>query len=227
MTMPDATLNEGPVQERKKKRKPPATDRLGNPIDPSMCVECGKAPKGKNSYCAECDSVRARAYYQKHQKERKAYFRGRYLTKKVAKIKAARYEKVAEARKASAKKYYDEHREERKAYFTSDRGKEVSRAATLRRKARILKQTEPTSPKWARAQIIERDKSMCYWCHTTVAPEDLHIDHVVPIAKGGSDDGSNVAVTHRLCNLTRPRKYRDPAAEAEKLRRELLSTPTE
>jgi 5-methylcytosine-specific restriction endonuclease McrA len=53
-----------------------------------------------------------------------------------------------------------------------------------------------------------------------VAEEDLHIDHVVPIAKGGSDTAENVAVTHRLCNLTRPRKYRDPAAE--RLRQELL-----
>lgn len=215
------TLNEGPVR----KRKPPATDREGNPIPVNMCVECGTQPKGKNSYCSPCDAKRAKEYYQKHQKERKAYNRKRYLDKKVKAVKAKRYEKVAEQRKASSKRYYDEHKEERRAYFTSERGKEVNRAATLRRKARILKQTEPTSARWKRADIIERDHSVCYWCHNIVPSEDLHIDHVMPIAKGGSDSADNVAVTHRLCNLTRPRKYRDPAAEAERLRRELLSTP--
>jgi len=197
-------------------------DANGNPIDPSLCVECGAAPKGKNSYCPPCDAKRAKAYYDKHKADRAKYHRARYLNKKVAALKAARYEAQAEKRKAGSKRYYDEHRDERRAYFRSERGKEVSRAAQLRRKARMLKQTEPTSPRWTRSQIIERDHSMCFWCKTLVQPEDLHIDHVMPIAKGGSDSADNVAVTHRLCNLTRPRKYRDPAAE--QLRRELLST---
>ena len=204
----------------KRRRRRPAVDQNGNPIDPTLCVECGAAPKGKNSYCAPCDAKRAKAYYERHKSQRAKYHRARYLNKKVERLKAARYEAQAEKRKAASRKYYEEHREERREYFRSERGKEVGRAAQLRRKARMLKQTEPTSQKWRRQEVIERDHSMCFWCHTHVAEEDLHIDHVVPIAKGGSDTAENVAVTHRLCNLTRPRKYRDPAAE--RLRQELL-----
>jgi 5-methylcytosine-specific restriction endonuclease McrA len=208
-----------------RRRRRPAIDADGNPIDPSLCVECGKAPKGKNSYCPPCDAKRAKAYYEAHKADRAKYHRARYLNKKVARLKAARYEAVAEKRKAASRAYYHEHREERLQYFQSERGKAVGRAAALRRKARMLKQTEPTSPRWRRAEIIERDKSICFWCKTLVAEDDLHIDHIVPIAKGGSDSANNVAVTHKLCNLTRPRKYRDPAAEA--LRRELLSVTSE
>jgi 5-methylcytosine-specific restriction endonuclease McrA len=185
-----------------------------------LCIECGVAPRGKNSYCKECDAQRARGYYQRHKAERQEYHQKRYQKAKTKKKRQARYQATAEQRKAASKKYYEEHREERLEYFKSERGKAVNKSAALRRKARMLAQTEPSSPRWNRAQIIERDRSICYWCGQQVPPEDLHLDHINPIAKGGSDSAENVAVTHKLCNLTRPRKYRDPRAEALRIQLE-------
>lgn len=52
-----------------------------------------------------------------------------------------------------------------------------------------------------RFNILERDKYTCQACGAT--PQDgvtLEIDHIQPIAKGGTDDPSNLQVLCRECN---------------------------
>lgn len=52
----------------------------------------------------------------------------------------------------------------------------------------------------ALASIIERDCGRCYLCGEVVSRSDRSFDHVIPLAKGGSNDPANVALTHRRCN---------------------------
>jgi hypothetical protein len=63
------------------------------------------------------------------------------------------------------------------------------------------------------SQVIETYGTICYLCNKEIdmdAPrqtsksgwqQGLHIDHVVRLADGGSDDLCNVRPTHGLCNL--------------------------
>ncbi len=59
-----------------------------------------------------------------------------------------------------------------------------------------------------RQQIRERDGDNCHWCggpmlfglpihHHRLMPT---IEHIVPRWKGGSDELSNLALAHRICN---------------------------
>jgi hypothetical protein len=53
--------------------------------------------------------------------------------------------------------------------------------------------------------ILERDKK-CLWCE---ALDDLTLDHVIPIAKGGKHDISNAQVLCRKCNSKKNTKIID------------------
>jgi 5-methylcytosine-specific restriction endonuclease McrA len=52
-----------------------------------------------------------------------------------------------------------------------------------------------------RMAVAERDNWTCQECGRPVTRRDLHIDHVVPRAAGGSDEPSNLQVLCEPCNL--------------------------
>jgi 5-methylcytosine-specific restriction endonuclease McrA len=48
--------------------------------------------------------------------------------------------------------------------------------------------------------IVRRDGWICAICGEFVQYDDLSIDHMVPISRGGRDDKKNLQVAHRRCN---------------------------
>lgn len=61
----------------------------------------------------------------------------------------------------------------------------------------------PLSPS-VRRRVIERDESICGLCGEPVGPDEkLHIDHIVPVVLGGTDDEDNLQVAHASCNLSK------------------------
>ena len=59
-----------------------------------------------------------------------------------------------------------------------------------------------------RPQVIELYGSVCYLCGDDIPggrhylqPDALTIDHVIPVARGGSDDIENLRPAHRACNI--------------------------
>jgi 5-methylcytosine-specific restriction enzyme A len=52
-------------------------------------------------------------------------------------------------------------------------------------------------PAAARAYVFDRDRNACCLCGTT---ENLTIDHIIPLAKGGTNDLSNFQTLCRQCN---------------------------
>jgi hypothetical protein len=56
---------------------------------------------------------------------------------------------------------------------------------------------------WKRRRqiILARDNFRCVYCGETEA--DLHIDHIVPISRGGTNDESNLATACATCNSSK------------------------
>lgn len=52
-----------------------------------------------------------------------------------------------------------------------------------------------------RWDILTRDGFRCVYCGATAQDERLMVDHIVPVAAGGSDDRENLATACAPCNL--------------------------
>lgn len=51
--------------------------------------------------------------------------------------------------------------------------------------------------------VFERDNGLCGICNLEVDPGDWHLDHVVPLARGGGHTYDNVQVSHPRCNMVK------------------------
>ena len=62
----------------------------------------------------------------------------------------------------------------------------------------------------ARATVYERDSYTCQFCGLTPEPDQLSIDHLVPVSRGGLDEITNYVTCCRSCNS---RKSNTPLEE--------------
>jgi 5-methylcytosine-specific restriction endonuclease McrA len=66
--------------------------------------------------------------------------------------------------------------------------------------------------KWARAAV----SISCYWCGKGTAKGKRHIDHIIPLARGGADATENLCVSCIPCNLHKSDKMPEEfAGQAE------------
>lgn len=56
-------------------------------------------------------------------------------------------------------------------------------------------------PSKLRKAVMLRDGERCVYCGNCSGP--FHIDHIIPVAKGGTDVLSNLCVSCRACNLSK------------------------
>ena len=55
-------------------------------------------------------------------------------------------------------------------------------------------------PPEVRKYVFTRNKYQCQSCGQTHQETELNIDHIIPLAKGGSNDISNLQTLCRKCN---------------------------
>lgn len=164
---------------------------------------------GLMSYCAKCrnahasairsDEIRAkeRARYNANHDKRRAYSNAWQL---------ANNEKV----KQYSKKYYENNKDKcRKSTEIwknnhIERRREIKRLAQNRRWARYHRAsgvyTETDINK-----LFEAQRKKCAICKTSIINK-YHIDHVVPLSKGGSNDKDNLQLLCPLCNIRKGAK---------------------
>jgi hypothetical protein len=67
-----------------------------------------------------------------------------------------------------------------------------------------VRRGRPVVPAARRALILVRDGRLCRYCGATDGP--FHIDHVVPVSRGGSNNDDNLCVACAPCNLRKSAK---------------------
>lgn len=55
-------------------------------------------------------------------------------------------------------------------------------------------------------RIYKRDRDICYLCGKKVKKSERHLDHVIPLSRGGAHSEENLRVTHGRCNLIKGAK---------------------
>lgn len=85
------------------------------------------------------------------------------------------------------------------------RNKEKIRANGRRRKAR-----ERNAPGNHTGEdilhIYNSQRGRCWYCQQEIALDDMHVDHRVPLSRGGSNNPDNLVVTCAACNLSKNKK---------------------
>ena len=85
------------------------------------------------------------------------------------------------------------------------RHKEAYLDSVHRRRARI-KGARPLGERISKSGIYQRDGGICHICGLVADQKDWHLDHVIPLSRGGTHSNANVAVSHPQCNLSKGSK---------------------
>lgn len=134
-------------------------------------------------------AAKQRAYYRATLSERKDYERRRAPVRREE--RATYLREYGIANRAALAEYQRRYLQENLPRFLE---RNAERRARLR---------EVTVERVSRAAVFERDGGVCGICGNPVDPTNWHLDHIVPLAKGGTHEEANVQVAHPRCNLSK------------------------
>lgn len=77
-----------------------------------------------------------------------------------------------------------------------------------------------------RMHVFERDDFTCQYCGRSAPEVELEVDHVLPVARNGKNDISNLVTICRECNYGKGDDYSD-AIERHIVRREIQESKDE
>lgn len=147
-----------------------------------------------------------RKYYAVHREQSREYSRSYYITHR---------EQTREQNRERCRRYHAEHRQEMRdgvrryrhahpdrKYAANRRHRakypEKHRAYRHNRRARELTAEGQYNGEDAQRQY-RRQWGHCFWCSEPVG-NTYHIDHVMPLSRGGSNWPENLVITCRKCN---------------------------
>jgi 5-methylcytosine-specific restriction endonuclease McrA len=116
--------------------------------------------------------------------------------------KAAHPEQV----KANYRAWREAHKEERSAFMKRwvKEHPELNSAYARNHHARKKGNGGSHTAEDIQAQLL-RQKGKCFWCKKKV--DKYHVDHVIPLSKGGSNGPENLVIACPFCNLSKKDKH--------------------
>jgi 5-methylcytosine-specific restriction endonuclease McrA len=134
-------------------------------------------------------SARKAAWYVDHREE-------------IAAQQAAYYAANREERTASSAAYQAANPEKRRGYKATRRARKLGNSIGL--------------PLPDYKAILDKFGMLCHICTLPIElMTDLHMDHVIPLAKGGPHSADNLRPSHSVCNLKKGTTLLETKAETE------------
>lgn len=177
------------------------------PLD--QFAKCKRA--GHQTYCRSCKAAWAKAKYHADIEVSREKVRVHMRKMRAAKPEHMRsyIDRWRAENPERCKKVADRQRAkpERKAYHAvywpewKRRNPEAARAiakrgAALRRERQYANFVEHVDP----LEVLNRGRGICHICLKPVDPFKFHVEHVVPISRGGEHSYANTRPSHRSCN---------------------------
>jgi hypothetical protein len=173
-----------------------------------------------NRICKVCKWAVHKLHYEAHKKEKATYYEAHKLEKKayneayyeahrveIRTLQAVCYKVHKEERAVYCKEHKAEIAEQRRHYRQTPKGQAgEDRRHTHRRAIEHDAFIEDVD----RQVVFERDGWRCQICRKKVNPTLKHphpmsasLDHIVPLARGGTHEPKNVQLAHLGCNLSK------------------------
>lgn len=183
-------------------------------IETKACTKCGsffpitkeffavqkKTKSGLSTECRNCLRIRDKEYKQKN--KAKLYKKSREYRKNnpdwLKQVKKNYYQRNRQTIIEKSRRY----RAEKPNYWVIT--KEKTAQKNRRRRAFLQNANGSHSAKDIETlQFLQ--KRRCYYCSIKISKK-YHIDHIVPLSRGGSDDISNLCIACVSCNLQKGTK---------------------
>lgn len=189
---------------------------------PKPCRYCGKTETPNGGRCPECRREYQRQYREKRKSTHPDYFKSYYRENREKRQEEARdyarehakanRQRVKEWRLANPERSREAHRRKRTMRPEHYKKLLVDWLKANPDKARAIQDRRRTRKRNAfvadviLSEIIARDEGRCGICGDPVMGP-LHLDHIIPLAAGGTHEPDNVQLAHPTCNLRKGASY--------------------
>lgn len=102
--------------------------------------------------------------------------------------------------------YYYRNQATRQGYAQRWRGENPEKVARQNEERRAREAGASIKENIDYRRIYIRDRDNCYLCGRKVRKTERHLDHVIPLCRGGAHSEDNLRVTHARCNLIKGKK---------------------
>lgn len=164
----------------------------------------------KINYCKNAINAKKsrHKYYNKNKdsilKQKKEYYE---LNKNEIKEKAkAHYHNNTEKAKNRNKIYREKNRDEllaKKRQYNKTYIAKLSSINSKHKRKSIIKQGNVTTQQ---LKDLYQNTTNCYWCNNKFIDNNIHLDHYVPLSKGGQHTISNLVLSCPACNMQKYNK---------------------
>jgi len=169
----------------------------------SWCKKCLNAYKVqyRQKHLKEARE-KERRYKQEHPVNRKEIDRRYYYNNRQRILERASSFQYKEKRR----KWYQDHREESIARVKQWKNNNRIRARAIKHRRRMRQYESGGSYTDKDIELqLQSQKRLCWWCQMPITGL-YHIDHRIPVSKGGSNDATNLVISCPHCNLSKSNK---------------------
>jgi 5-methylcytosine-specific restriction endonuclease McrA len=159
---------------------------------------------GLQSFCKACQAEKKRAKYIENAPAQRAESLQRYAFKKAQGL----ITDDQRAAKAAYDRAYRAKNEDRLAAIKNAwraTNADLVRAVRVAHKAKRRAQLKQGDPSRVVADWLAKQERVCRWCGVDCS-SDFHIDHVIPLARGGQHVTENLCIACPTCNVRKHAK---------------------